>query len=117
MRQHLLVRRAAAHRHRGQQRGLEPAAMLVRTFQIDIGLRREAIGIERFRNHRLEHALMRDAGIEPHRSEEHTSELQSLMRISYAVFCLKQNTYTMSRLLHRRTIDKSDMHASKLKVH
>src|SRR3546814_6441397 len=25
-----------------------------------------------------------------HRSEEHTSELQSLMRISYAVFCLKQ---------------------------
>src|SRR3546814_1054283 len=26
------------------------------------------------------------------RSEEHTSELQSLMRISYAVFCLKENT-------------------------
>src|SRR3546814_8249511 len=30
-----------------------------------------------------------------HRSEEHTSELQSLMRISYAVFCLKKkNTNT-----------------------
>src|SRR3546814_4505604 len=28
--------------------------------------------------------------IEPVRSEEHTSELQSLMRISYAVFCLKK---------------------------
>src|SRR3546814_1612520 len=28
------------------------------------------------------------------RSEEHTSELQSLMRISYAVFCLKQKTET-----------------------
>src|SRR3546814_2027214 len=27
---------------------------------------------------------------EAHRSEEHTSELQSLMRISYAVFCLKK---------------------------
>src|SRR3546814_5474423 len=27
------------------------------------------------------------------RSEEHTSELQSLMRISYAVFCLKQKNY------------------------
>src|SRR3546814_10209420 len=27
------------------------------------------------------------------RSEEHTSELQSLMRISYAVFCLKKQTY------------------------
>src|SRR3546814_7081223 len=33
----------------------------------------------------------RDAGgSERGRSEEHTSELQSLMRISYAVFCLKQ---------------------------
>src|SRR3546814_1525000 len=31
------------------------------------------------------------------RSEEHTSELQSLMRISYAVFCLKkQNEYDLS---------------------
>src|SRR3546814_11923792 len=28
--------------------------------------------------------------LEPSRSEEHTSELQSLMRISYAVFCLKK---------------------------
>src|SRR3546814_1641647 len=31
-----------------------------------------------------------DAWPPPHRSEEHTSELQSLMRISYAVFCLKK---------------------------
>src|SRR3546814_10367368 len=30
------------------------------------------------------------------RSEEHTSELQSLMRISYAVFCLKKNTHTQN---------------------
>src|SRR3546814_5526101 len=29
------------------------------------------------------------------RSEEHTSELQSLMRISYAVFCLKKKKYTL----------------------
>src|SRR3546814_5572153 len=29
-----------------------------------------------------------------HRSEEHTSELQSLMRISYAVFCLIKKTYS-----------------------
>src|SRR3546814_4590075 len=33
---------------------------------------------------------MRDAGLAGARSEEHTSELQSLMRISYAVFCLKK---------------------------
>src|SRR3546814_2516861 len=31
---------------------------------------------------------------EPRRSEEHTSELQSLMRISYAVFCLKKKNTT-----------------------
>src|SRR3546814_4985522 len=30
------------------------------------------------------------------RSEEHTSELQSLMRISYAVFCLKKKNQTVS---------------------
>src|SRR3546814_7693117 len=31
-----------------------------------------------------------DLAVAPDRSEEHTSELQSLMRISYAVFCLKK---------------------------
>src|SRR3546814_5525070 len=31
------------------------------------------------------------------RSEEHTSELQSLMRISYAVFCLKNTTTTKNK--------------------
>src|SRR3546814_9738294 len=30
------------------------------------------------------------------RSEEHTSELQSLMRISYAVFCLKKKIHTLN---------------------
>src|SRR3546814_14761458 len=33
------------------------------------------------------------AGLAACRSEEHTSELQSLMRISYAVFCLKKKNY------------------------
>src|SRR3546814_10288930 len=38
------------------------------------------------------------------RSEEHTSELQSLMRIQYAVFCLKkkQNTTTDSNTTYRQ---------------
>src|SRR3546814_7189835 len=37
------------------------------------------------------------------RSEEHTSELQSLMRISYAVFCLKKKIYTnKSRALRKQ---------------
>src|SRR3546814_7529364 len=34
------------------------------------------------------------------RSEEHTSELQSLMRISYAVFCLKKKTKNTNRHTH-----------------
>src|SRR3546814_4102076 len=34
------------------------------------------------------------------RSEEHTSELQSLMRISYAVFCLKKKKYHNHRQLN-----------------
>src|SRR3546814_3473385 len=36
------------------------------------------------------------------RSEEHTSELQSLMRISYAVFCLKKKTHNKTQ--HTRLI-------------
>src|SRR3546814_9797813 len=39
-------------------------------------------------------------GIVPNRSEEHTSELQSLMRISYAVFCLKKKTNNNSQTAH-----------------
>src|SRR3546814_9143948 len=37
------------------------------------------------------------------RSEEHTSELQSLMRISYAVFCLKKNNHNNHRSRHHLT--------------
>src|SRR3546814_10793065 len=36
------------------------------------------------------------------RSEEHTSELQSLMRISYAVFCLKKKIIT----IHKSTLEQ-----------
>src|SRR3546814_6951522 len=38
-------------------------------------------------------AQSRDSRCRAPRSEEHTSELQSLMRISYAVFCLKKKKY------------------------
>src|SRR3546814_1320300 len=42
------------------------------------------------------------------RSEEHTSELQSLMRISSAVFCLKQkkyNTHTLNTTTHQHHVN------------
>src|SRR3546814_10822346 len=56
-------------------------------------------------------ALQLQAGVETgfaiardlHRSEEHTSELQSLMRISYAVLCLKKTTDKNS-ILYEKTI-------------
>src|SRR3546814_4295479 len=37
------------------------------------------------------------AGLRDARSEEHTSELQSLMRISYAVFCLKKKKHDITQ--------------------
>src|SRR3546814_5584612 len=46
-----------------------------------------------------------------HRSEEHTSELQSLMRISYAVFCLKKkkhNTITTITNKHNTYITRTE---------
>src|SRR3546814_7077432 len=51
-------------------------------------------GRGRRRGRRLRRDRLGDDGI---RSEEHTSELQSLMRISYAVFCLKKKNYTQTQ--------------------
>src|SRR3546814_7935157 len=46
------------------------------------------------------------------RSEEHTSELQSLMRISYAVFCLKKKTQYMAK--HHQPVILHNKHYSTL---
>src|SRR3546814_7170972 len=48
----------------------------------------------RFRLEDIRPAPRGEAQVEVIRSEEHTSELQSLMRISYAVFCLKKKKNT-----------------------
>src|SRR3546814_4538639 len=49
------------------------------------------------------------------RSEEHTSELQSLMRISYAVFCLKNKKDYRDILTQRQTLSSIDKtHSIKL---
>src|SRR3546814_1324645 len=48
----------------------------------------------------LSEKVINRAASPTHRSEEHTSELQSLMRISYAVFCLKKKT-NMNQQLHK----------------
>src|SRR3546814_7665469 len=46
----------------------------------------------------------------PIRSEEHTSELQSLMRISYAVFCLKKKTTTHIKKLIKYSNKQHNKH-------
>src|SRR3546814_3513304 len=71
------------------QRGVE---------RVDVGQRRVGLDILGVADQRevAVAELDRPAG----RSEEHTSELQSLMRISYAVFCLKKkNTKTSERII------------------
>src|SRR3546814_1527723 len=45
----------------------------------------------------------RRRGLRAQRSEEHTSELQSLMRISYAVFCLKKKTNSTRQMQEEYT--------------
>src|SRR3546814_6582392 len=49
------------------------------------------------------------AGCGPVRSEEHTSELQSLMRISYAVFCLKKKNKQYKQTNSKDKIQQSSL--------
>src|SRR3546814_5456526 len=58
--------------------------------------------------HEDRHAQHRRLAQPVRRSEEHTSELQSLMRISYAVFCLKKKTKNIQ--LQRTTREAQTTH-------
>src|SRR3546814_8386812 len=74
---------------------------------------REARGLSLEERHRhLEH--LEDVNDHAHRSEEHTSELQSLMRISYAVFCLNKttNTYTFNSTQLAKTTNENQHHTT-----
>src|SRR3546814_3718477 len=51
-----------------------------------------------------------------HRSEEHTSELQSLMRISYAVFCLKKKKTQINITTEHNPKDRRHQHDYKRNV-
>src|SRR3546814_1702932 len=112
-----------------EQARLEPAAVLVATFEIEVGaVRRAVVADERGPAAAFEDEGVGAARIEPDvedvddafviggvivrpqiflrarvvpcvyaaRSEEHTSELQSLMRLSYAGFCLKKKQRKLS---------------------
>src|SRR3546814_3112118 len=73
------------------------------------------LGLYRPEPHQSRFGEDRALGLDPHRSdfdavlvgrrsEEHTSELQSLMRISYAVFCLKKKNTQYKPKTQRLTI-------------
>src|SRR3546814_6404264 len=72
-------------------------SFLLSEFQAELPLRFPILGAERLILRPLGSATL-GFGLGQHesegRSEEHTSELQSLMRISYAVFCLKKKKKT-----------------------
>src|SRR3546814_3703208 len=75
-----VARQPPGHRHAGDESQQQCPAQLHQPPRNAIGLRARG---------RLVAGAVR-----LERSEEHTSELQSLMRISYAVFCLKKKTNT-----------------------
>src|SRR3546814_10878996 len=64
--------------------------------------RSSRVALERSTAGAVPRALYRTSSFWPpfSRSEEHTSELQSLMRISYAVFCLKKKTTNTNNSTH-----------------
>src|SRR3546814_8502876 len=70
--------------------------------QIHLGPDRRGEGGDHL--HRLQPPQPRLGGLDPFRSEEHTSELQSLMRISYAVFCLKKKNNNTTYNSSQRTL-------------
>src|SRR3546814_6367810 len=86
----------------GRVVGGDDGAVLAHTFQalVEVALH---LGIFQHRlddpvavGEPLEVVLQVAGGDEIRRSEEHTSELQSLMRISYAVFCLKKKNIQLN---------------------
>src|SRR3546814_7942691 len=73
---------------------------------------RWALARLRRRDHDRAVALGHGEAVDPlarcqHRSEEHTSELQSLMRISYAVFCLKKKKTNRHRT-HTEHVERTN---------
>src|SRR3546814_7396242 len=88
------------------------AAIMVEMFGIDIGddrygavqAQETAVAFIGFHHHPVAGAKPGVGAVavdDPARSEEHTSELQSLMRISYAVFCLKKKK--KHKQIHKHT--------------
>src|SRR3546814_5813337 len=77
--------------------------------------RRGEMSGNRVRHHRICTAVVGQRILE--RSEEHTSELQSLMRISYAVFCLKKKKKISQKTTQYTNIQAKDQIKVRGKTH
>src|SRR3546814_6720285 len=86
---------------RGPQRGVDIEATTTLPFRQAVDGSTVTLGVE---GRRVTARI--PAGVRDGRSEEHTSELQSLMRISYAVFCLKKKTKTIIRPINQTSTTK-----------
>src|SRR3546814_7117670 len=93
---------AVIHRHAGQVKAHVAAHPVHRQVQEDADRHRDDAD---------------DARPDTTRSEEHTSELQSLMRISYAVFCLKKISEKLISIPRLILITKSTASANKFSYH
>src|SRR3546814_5081528 len=88
---------------------MDLAPLFARIEDADRGIRPQVIETPLDRSRMLSDTLGIDVWLKADhlqptgRSEEHTSELQSLMRISYAVFCLKKKTNKKNRELTKST--------------
>src|SRR3546814_1025781 len=82
--------RNTAARHPGHETGQSATGTIGQAQYIDWRLYRAGGNVDNAAETALCHAVHRSP-----RSEEHTSELQSLLRISYAVFCLKKKQTTL----------------------
>src|SRR3546814_1471343 len=72
--------------------------------RLNSGVRRHNMHFSDLEKEALQlNGLYEELEVKRWRSEEHTSELQSLMRISYAVFCLKKTKTTTMNHTHTRT--------------
>src|SRR3546814_9564408 len=100
-----LQRRAQHHQQHGAAGGGLAQRLLGFQLAALVGRGAVRIGLGDGRADRAEEDEAADARL---RSEEHTSELQSLMRISYAVFCLKKKKY--KKIITRQHNTNVDRH-------
>src|SRR3546814_2146945 len=89
-----------------------PVSLFLTTFICEI------VSVHNNKNERSQSGCLGASFVRVSRSEEHTSELQSLMRISYAVFCLKKKKKNNDQRQNRintqyTTKEPSDKHTCK----